>query len=412
MTVATLAMLGLLTWPSDSTVIVSPAGPVRTIAEGVALVETGGTVLVRAGVYREPTILVRRPMQLAGEPGAILDGNGEHALLVVAADFVSVRGFEFRNTGASHVEDRAALRVMEAMGCTISGNRFTNTFFAVYLQRVQDCEVTGNRLEGLRGTQSGTGNGVHAWQSRNLLVADNEITGHRDGIYFEFVTGGTARENRVRASLRYGLHFMFSDSCLYERNTFTENEAGVAVMYANVVRIVDNQFVRNRGSAAYGLLLKDINNSVVRGNTFTENTVALHIEGSSRNRLEGNRIDRNGWGVRLLANSDDNTLTANTFTQNLFDVSTNSLQATSVVRGNYWDRYRGYDLDRDGTGDVPHAPVRLFALIVERAPAALLLVRSVVADALDLAERVAPVLTPAALRDEAPLMRAPGGSAR
>jgi nitrous oxidase accessory protein len=77
------------------------------------------------------------------------------------------------------------------------------------------------------------------------------------------------------------------------------------------------------------------------------------------------------------------------------------------MRGNHWDRYRGYDLDRDGAGDVPYAPVRLFALVVERAPAALVLVRSLVAGALDLAERVAPVLTPATLIDPAPLMRRP-----
>jgi nitrous oxidase accessory protein len=173
------------------------------------------------------------------------------------------------------------------------------------------------------------------------------------------------------------------------------------------VRIADNHFLRNRGSAAYGLLLKDINGSEIAGNVFVDNTIALHLEGSSRNRIENNDFRANGWAVRLLANAEDNLLTGNAFQQNLFDVSTNSQRSTSTLRGNYWDRYRGYDLDRDGSGDVPHAPVRLFALIVERAPAALLLVRSVIADALDLAERVAPVLTPASLSDTAPLMRAP-----
>jgi nitrous oxidase accessory protein len=84
----------------------------------------------------------------------------------------------------------------------------------------------------------------------------------------------------------------------------------------------------------------------------------------------------------------------NIFESNAFDVGTNSRSNVSTFAENYWDRYRGYDLDRDGIGDVPHAPVRLFALVVEQTPATLILLRSLLVDLLDLAERVIPALTP------------------
>ena len=54
-----------------------------------------------------------------------------------------------------------------------------------------------------------------------------------------------------------------------------------------------------------------------------------------------------------------------------------------------------------------HAPVRLFALLVEQSPAALVLTRSLLVDVLDIAERVMPALTPETLRDAAPLMHPP-----
>ena len=92
---------------------------------------------------------------------------------------------------------------------------------------------------------------------------------------------------------------------------------------------------------------------------------------------------------------------------NTFDVGTNSRQNYSTFEQNYWDRYRGYDLNRDGLGDVPFAPVRLFALIVEQSPASLILLRSPLVDALDRVERILPVLTPAELIDRRPLMRVP-----
>jgi nitrous oxidase accessory protein len=200
---------------------------------------------------------------------------------------------------------------------------------------------------------------------------------------------------------------MFSDSCRYERNTFVNNESGVAVMYAKAIVMTGNRFERNRGSAAYGLLLKEISDSKVHGNAFIENSIGLHLEGANRNEVFDNDFVRNGWAVRVLADAQDNLLRGNLFSGNVFDVGTNSRLNYSTFDGNWWDRYRGYDLDRNGRGDVPHPPVRLFALLVEQSPPALVLVRSLLVDMIDVAERVVPALTPETLRDHAPLMRPP-----
>ncbi|WP_310571440.1 nitrous oxide reductase family maturation protein NosD [Gemmatimonas sp.] len=380
---------------------------VRTVTEAIRVVSRNGVVRVRAGVYIEPTLVIRQPLTLEGERGAILDGGGVREILVVGADSVTVRGMTFRNTGSSQATDRAALRVVEAAGCLIEGNTFTNTLFGIYLQRASACLVRRNVLDGMAGSQTVTGNGLHLWSSRDIVLEDNVIRGHRDGIYFEFVTNSRVRRNLSTGSHRYGLHFMFSDSCRYEDNTFRANESGVAVMYSKRVQITGNTFERNRGSAAYGLLLKEITDSEVRGNRFIENSIALHLEGASRNAVIDNDFVRNGWAVRVLADAQDNVLRGNAFSGNVFDVGTNSRRNYSTFTGNWWDRYAGYDLDHDGRGDVTHAPVRLFALLVEQSPAALVLTRSLLVDLLDIAERVVPALTPETLRDASPLMRTP-----
>ena len=65
------------------------------------------------------------------------------------------------------------------------------------------------------------------------------------------------------------------------------------------------------------------------------------------------------------------------------------------------------ELKIDGklVGDVPHRPVRLFSVLVERFQPALILMHSAFVDLLDGAERVLPSLTPDALMDRAPAMR-------
>ena len=198
---------------------------------------------------------------------------------------------------------------------------------------------------------------------------------------------------------------MFSDSCAYERNLFTRNGAGVAVMYTNVVVMTGNRFLENEGPTAYGLLLKDINDSRVEGNVFRGNTVALHLEGSNRIKVLGNDFESNGWAVRLLGNSDGGRLERNRFVANSFDLSTNAASATATLDANEWDEYRGYDLDRDGFGDVPFRPVRLFAILVQDNEPALILLRSLFIDLLDVAERVLPVLSPQGLVDRRPVVR-------
>jgi nitrous oxidase accessory protein len=107
-----------------------------------------------------------------------------------------------------------------------------------------------------------------------------------------------------------------------------------------------------------------------------------------------------------MADATDNRFRRNRFEGNSFDVATNSQGSSpSSFAENYWDAYAGYDLDRDGFGDTPFRPVRLFSVVVEQNEPTLILLHSFFLDLLEVAERVAPVLTPDGLVDSRPLMR-------
>ncbi|MEO5799863.1 MAG: nitrous oxide reductase family maturation protein NosD [Gemmatimonadales bacterium] len=402
-----IALLALLVAVGDTTVV-SPAGPYRTITAAVAAAPTGGTVLVRAGRYREPLIVVNRPLTIRGEPGAVIDGERQHALMVIRADDVTVQGLTFTATGGSFTEDRAALRAENVHHCRILDNRFEHTFFAVYLAATVACEVGRNRIAGMLGTvEAAMGNGVHSWSSREADIHDNVITGHRDGIYLEFNRLANVRNNRSEHNYRYGMHFMYSDSSHYTGNTFAANGGGVAVMYTKVVTMERNTFADNGGPTSYGLLLKEIADARLIGNWFRRNTTGLLADGADRVIATGNHFEENGWGLRLLGSTSGGTIAGNVFRRNSFDVAVNGAGTSTDFTGNWWESYHGWDLDRDGRGDVPHHPVRLFAMLVEHSQASLLLQRSLFVRLLDAAERVLPVLTPANVVDASPLMRAP-----
>jgi len=386
-------------------ITVSPDGEVRTVADAVSRARAGGKIVVRRGVYREPTIVVDKPLEIVGDSGAVLDGGNDHQIMSVKADDVTIHGLTFRDVGVSYTEDRAAIKIAGVRRCTVTDNRVERGFFGIYLSAVEDCRIERNVLVATRGEEAGSGNGIHLWSSRRITIAGNRVSGHRDGIYFEFVHDADVRDNDSEGNLRYGLHFMYSDSCRYVNNTFAGNTAGVAVMFTKHVDMIGNRFERNWGSASYGLLLKEIYDANVSGNVFAHNTVGLFADGANRIHAEHNEFADNGWAVKLMASTQDGTFERNTFVGNTFDVATNSRQSFTTFDGNYWDDYSGYDVNHDGVGDVPHRPVRLFSLVVEQNAPALILMRGLFVGLVDAAERVMPALTPETLVDQHPAMR-------
>ncbi|MDZ7773764.1 MAG: nitrous oxide reductase family maturation protein NosD [Balneolaceae bacterium] len=383
---------------------VSPGGELSTLREAVARADSGDTVILREGTYRERNLLIDKTLTIRGEGRAVLDAGGEGSVLIVRADSVTIRDLEVRGSGVSFMDDNAGILVEESSGIRLENLRLTDNFFGIYLAQVSGGTLRNNRLTASGQRETKSGNGIHLWYSRDIHIEGNRVEGHRDGIYFEFVRQVRLSGNHSEGNLRYGLHFMFSDHCEFTGNTFRSNGAGVAVMFTSNVQMTENRFLDNWGSAAYGLLMKEIRSSTVTGNLFSGNSTGLYLEASSRNRIKRNDFEENGWAVKVMANSMDNQFVENNFLGNTFEVATNSRQNFNIFNRNHWSHYSGYDLDRDGVGDVPYRPVRLFSILIEKQPETLVLMRSLLIGILDTAERVMPVLTPEKLQDKNPLM--------
>ena len=85
-------------------------------------------------------------------------------------------------------------------------------------------------------------------------------------------------------------------------------------------------------------------------------------------------------------------------------MSYNSNLNDNLFNENYWSEYTGYDLDKDGFGDIPYRPVKLFSYIVDRTPEAIILLRSLFVSIINFSEKVSPVFTPDNLMDDKPKM--------
>ena len=129
------------------------------------------------------------------------------------------------------------------------------------------------------------------------------------------------------------------------------------------------------------------------------------MEGTTRLAVYRNLFHGNGWAMKIQASCMDNKVAGNSFFANTFDIGTNGSLVLNSFDGNYWDKYEGYDLNKDRIGDVPYRPVSLYSMIVEKNPAAMMLFRSFMASLLDRSEKIIPTLTPENLKDNHPIMK-------
>lgn len=388
----------------SKSIIVGKKRVIPTINQALALAESGDSILVEAGIYTEGNIIVSKRVVLLGIGNPILDGQKKFEVLSIRSDYVKVDGFRIQRSGIATLNDPCAIKLYDCNYVVVSNNILEDNFFGIYVQYGRNCIIRDNKITAYGVEEQQIGNGVHCWKSDSLLIIANTITGHRDGIYFEFVTNSVIWRNISISNIRYGLHFMFSNSDAYYTNVFRKNGAGVAVMFTKNVRMVNNSFEENWGDGSYGLLLKEISDSYIHGNYFIKNTAAVYMEGTSRILFEKNTVDANGWGLKIQASCMENEVRMNNFTGNTFDISTNGSLVLNTFNSNYWDKYEGYDLNRDGIGDVPYHPLSLFAVITENNPAAMLLYRSFIVTLLDKSEKTIPSLTPDNFIDNSPLI--------
>ena len=387
------------------TITVCNSCDIKTIQEGINQASEGDTVLVKKGIYKEVNIIINKSIILLGENLPTIDGESKGEIIKITADNVTVDGFKIMNVGTSYTSDYAAIRVIKRNGYLIQNLELEKLFFGIYLEKSNNGKVLNNKIKGDAVNEYNSGNGIQLWYCKHVEVRGHTVQKVRDGIYLEFSDNILISHNYSKNNLRYGLHFMFSNNDVYEYNTFENNGAGVAVMFSKFIDMNHNIFKENWGTAAFGLLLKEITDAKIKNNIFKENTVGINIEGSNRIEYSQNDFISNGWAIKVRGACYTNSFLSNNFLYNSFDISYNSNINDNIFDKNYWSNYTGYDLDKNGIGDIPYRPVKLFSYIVNRTPETIILLRSLFIDVIDFSEKVSPVFTPDNLLDNNPKMK-------
>lgn len=377
-----------------------------SIQHAIDQANAGDSIFIKKGIYKEHNIFVnKKSLHIYGEKGSIIDINNKgYGFKIEATDF-SLKHLLIKNTGVSYTSDYASIYLFKCFDFEIKNITLKKAFFGFLIEKSKNGLVENNDISGIGQSEASSGNAIHLWHSQYINVKNNHVYNMRDGIYIEFGSHSVFEHNDSHNNMRYGLHFMFSNDNQFSYNTFRNNSAGVAVMFSKRITMNNNVFKKNWGTASYGLLLKEINDAEIYHNNFDNNTVGITTDGSTRINYRENDFMNNGYAVKFIGGSYQNKFYKNNFLYNNFDLSYSGGLNDNSFDNNYWSSYTGYDLDKDGFGDVPYRPVKLFSYLVSQTPESIILLRSLFIDLVDFSEKVTPVFTPKNLIDQKPLMR-------
>ena len=389
-----------------------PAG-CREVSEDAAVQRaladaTVTAVCLAPGRYRGPFSL-RRAVTLWGPRAAVVSAP-TGTFIGLDAPGATLLGLTLDGTGGQFDRVDAAVR-LTASDTRVEGVAIDNAVFGISAQQVARVAIIGNRVQGSRDPESGLrGDTIRLWEVTDSRVQGNDLADGRDFVAWYSRRNQFIGNRMLRA--RYGLHFMYSHDNLVADNEMRAGVVGVFIMYSRGVRLEGNTIADAAGAAGMAIGLKDAGNIEVVDNRLVHNAIGVYIDSTPLQITDQLEVARNVFrendhaivfhasGHRL--HIRDNDLADNQH-QVRVDGGGNALDVD--WRGNYFDDYAGYDLDDDGTGDVPYQLRSLSSELTARYPNAELLRGTPALALVDAAAHLDPLHQPRALlADPAPAM--------
>lgn len=296
-------------------------------------------------------------LALHGCEQAVLEGSGKGTVLKLHGDDLLVEDLTFQNSGIRTSFEDGALKVSgeRAMVRRVS---VRETLYGIAYEQCHACQLEDAEITGRTGLEENQrGDAVKLWEAHGSSVHRIWVHGMRDVVVW-YSRHVTLEDNRITGG-RYGTHFMYAHDSTVRRSVLRGNTVGIFVMYSTRVLAEDNELSGARGPAGMGIGFKEADAVTLRRNSIVSNTIGCYLDYTPRDPnlpvlFEGNTLALNGIALRTHSSERGAKFYQNDFLPNdvLVEVDGNGDAMQIDFRDNYWASYAGYDLNRDGVGDV------------------------------------------------------------
>jgi len=220
---------------------------------------------------------------------------------------------------------------------------------------IRNCTFT------LSGTNSENQDaGLELNRVKNSLIIENYfIMNKQNGLFLTGADGFESRNNTiinntVKDNVKYGIYLHEGDENTILKNTVLNNSHGIR-LHVSLDNTIEENKVQNN---SYGFSFQYGHSNQISNNLVTDNrNDGFYVYRSNLNTIRDNIVKNNSrYGIYAFETSINNEIYYNRFENNnlnAFDTSSGNIWDNGSI-GNYWDDYKGYDINGDGIGEIPY----------------------------------------------------------
>jgi len=301
-------------------------GPGESLQGAINRADSGDTIIVQGGVYRE-SLNLARPITLEGKGRPLLDGSAIGNALTIKADGAKVSGFEIRTTR------RTGIHVLSG-GNIIENNSISGCLDGIRLDGAHSNRIVTNDI-------NNNTNGITLYSSNDNLIQncdirDNNINEESDcGIFLIYSQDNVIQNNLLKNNGDTSISLRSASSNTIINNTVTDNDwYGISLTESsNTNRIAYNNASQNNDA---GIYLDGSRNNLLLGNRAMDNSKGIYLSyDSNDNILEENYLSQNGKGIYLANHASNNTIVGNTAQENGYGIYLTFSSRRDLVFGNH-----------------------------------------------------------------------------
>ena len=318
------------------------------------------SIKLSSGVYAG-NIIINKPITIIGKKDkTTVKGLGEGSVITIKSSNVTLKYLTITNSGSRMDRLDAGISIKKAKNIDIGGCKIVDALYGIDMVMVEDSTIQNNYITSKKFDISLRGDALKIYYSHNNTFQNNIIESVRD------VTLNYSHHNRfIKNSFfknRYATHISLSNDNTFIKNIYKYNSVSIMIMGAKDTNITQNTIESSKGAAGIGVVISGVSNFHLTHNKIRFNAKAIYIDGKEKAKgmkryISYNDISYNKEAIHFHVTIKDNTIIHNKIYGNIDDVikdTAGGFAKTNIVKYNYWDRYSGFDKDKDGIGDTSH----------------------------------------------------------
>ncbi|MBT3280553.1 MAG: nitrous oxide reductase family maturation protein NosD [Campylobacteraceae bacterium] len=332
----------------------------NTLQKSIDQAPAGSIIKLQNGTYIG-RLNINKPISIIGlGKDVIIKGDGTKDVITITSSNVTLKNIIIKNSGNRIENLDSAVLIKEVKNCLIKNCTILDSLYGINMMMVDNSKFIGNYITSKDNDISLKGDAFKIWYCKNNIIENNMIKYSRDTTLT--YSHNNKLINNTFINNRYGTQISLSKNNIIVNNLYKYNSVGLILMGAKDTKVIKNQILSSKGAAGMGIVTKGGENQTFKDNKISFNTHGFYIdtkeeeEGMQR-YIKYNEISFNKEALHFHAAIKNNTIVGNKIFGNIDDVAKDvrgNFTHKNIIEYNYWDRYMGFDKNKDNVGDTVH----------------------------------------------------------